>query len=164
MRGSLFQGEGVLSTGVQAPEFEIRLHTGETFRLSDIRGKHHLVLFFYPKDFTYGCTKEVCNFRNHFAELRELGAVVLGVSRDPPESHTNFARKHTLPFSLASDPVLHLAGLYDAVGLGGLWLKRITYVIDMEGVIRGVLHHEILVDAHSLRTIELLKTLNGPTI
>lgn len=163
MRGSLFQGEGMLSTGVQAPEFEIQLHTGELFRLSDLRGKHHLALFFYPKDFTYGCTKEVCNFRNHFAELSALGAVVIGVSRDPLESHASFASKHALPFSLASDPDLHLAQLYEAVGLGGLWLKRITYVIDKDGVIRGVLHHEILVDAHWQRTIDLLKTLNGPT-
>jgi peroxiredoxin Q/BCP len=163
VRGSLFQGDCVLRSGVQAPEFDVQLHTGEMFRLRDIRGKHHLVLFFYPKDFTYGCTKEVCSFRNHFGELTALGAVVLGVSRDPLESHKSFARWHALPFSLASDPDLRLARMYDIMGLGGLWLKRVTYVIDKELVIRRALHHEILVDAHWKRTIELLKTLNGPS-
>jgi peroxiredoxin Q/BCP len=153
----------MLSSGSQAPEFDVQLHTGESFRLRDIRGKRHLVLFFYPKDFTYGCTKEVCNFRNHFGELTALGAVVVGVSRDPIDSHTGFANRHALPFSLASDPDLHLAKLYDVVGFGGLWLKRVTYVIDRELVIRGVLHHEIFVDAHWQRTVELLKTLNGPS-
>lgn len=161
MRGSLFQGEHLLRTGVQAPEFEAQLHTGEVFRLRDIRGKRHLVLFFYPKDFTYSCTKQACSFRNHFDELSALGALVIGVSRDPLESHTSFARWHALPFSLASDPDLRLARLYDVMGLAGLWLKRVTYVIDSELVIKGVLHHEILVDAHWQRTIELLKTLNG---
>lgn len=163
MRGSLFQGGSVLSSGVQAPEFDVQLHTGEIFRIRDIRGKRHLALFFYPKDFTYGCTKEVCGFRNHFDELSALGAVIIGVSRDPLESHARFARWHALPFSLASDPDLHLARMYDVVGLGGLWLKRVTYVIDKELVIRGVLHHEMLVDAHWQGTIELLKTLNGPS-
>jgi peroxiredoxin Q/BCP len=61
------------------------------FRLRDIRGKNHLALFFYPRNFTYGCTKEVCNLRNHFDELSALGAVVIGVSRDPAESHTSCA-------------------------------------------------------------------------
>jgi len=153
----------MLSPGIHAPEFDVRLHTGEIFRLQDILGKRILVLFFYPGDFTYGCTKEVCSFRNHFGELSALGATVIGVSRNTLESHARFAHRHALPFSLALDPDLRLARLYDVVGLGGLWLKRVTYVIDKELVIRGVLHHEILVNAHWQRTIEHLKKLNGPS-
>jgi len=163
VRGSLFQGERLLKIGVQAPEFEAQLHTGDIFRLRDIPGNRHLVLFFYPKDFTYSCTKQACGFRNHFDELSALGALVIGISRDSLESHTSYARWHALPFSLASDPDLRIARLYDVMGLGGLWLKRVTYVIDRDLVIRDVLHHEMIVDAHWQRTIESLKTLNGPS-
>ena len=151
----------MLSSGVRAPEFEVQLNTGEIFRLKDIRGTHHLVLIFYPKDFTHGCTREVCGFRNHFEELSGLGAVIIGVSRDPLETHKSFARRHALPFPLASDPDLRLSRLYDVVGWGGLWFKRVTFLIDKELVVRGVLHHEILVDSHWQRTLGLLRTLNG---
>lgn len=151
----------MLNSGIQAPDFTVQLHTGETFRLNDIRGKHHLVLFFYPKDFSYGCTKESCNFRDHFGELRALGAMVLGVSGDPLESHLSFVRRYALPYSLASDADHRLARLYNVVGLGGFWLKRVTYVIDRGGVIQSVIHHEILLHAHLHQTIELLKKLIG---
>ncbi len=158
----MLQGESVLRPGVQAPEFSIQLHTGNLFRLSGIKGDSRLVLFFYPKDFTYGCTKEVCTFRDHVGDLRALGATVIGVSRDPLELHARFAKRHALPFPLGTDPDLSLARLYDVVGWGGLWVKRVTYVIDKRGVIRGTLHHEILADTHWQESLEVLKTLNGP--
>lgn len=143
----------------QAPSFEAMLHTGELFRLQDISGKHHLVLYFYPKDFTPGCTKEACSFRDHSDQIRTLGAVIIGVSSDTGESHVQFARQHRLAFPLASDPNNDLARLFDVARTHGLGVRRVTYVIDRRGIIRGVIHHEVLVNNHWKKTIAILNIL-----
>ncbi|WPD19383.1 thioredoxin-dependent thiol peroxidase [Thermaerobacter composti] len=133
--------------GDVAPDFALVDHRGETVRLSDFRGRK-VVLYFYPKDDTPGCTREACRFRDDYQRLQEAGAVVLGVSPDPVESHVKFREKYGLPFPLLSDPDHQVAERY------GVWkekrmfgrtywgIDRTTFVIDEEGrivkVIRGV--------------------------
>lgn len=133
--------------GDVAPDFALVDHRGETVRLSDFRGRK-VVLYFYPKDDTPGCTREACSFRDDYQRLQEAGAVVLGVSPDPVESHVKFREKYGLPFPLLSDPDHQVAARY------GVWkekrmfgrtywgIDRTTFVIDEEGrivkVIRGV--------------------------
>jgi thioredoxin-dependent peroxiredoxin len=154
----------MLKVGTTAPAFEARLHSGELFRLADLLGRKHLVLYFYPKDFTYGCTKEACAFSDQHDELTGLGAMIIGVSRDSQESHVEFARTHRLAFPLISDPDLTLARTYDVVSAGRFFVKRVTYVIDSSGVIRGVFHHELFVANHWKETIELLRALNRTSV
>ncbi|MCX6142583.1 MAG: peroxiredoxin [Ignavibacteriales bacterium] len=98
----------MLKPGTSAPLFEAKLHTGDLFRLADMRNQYHLVLYFYPKDFTFSCTREACAFRDHFEEMKDLRAIVLGVSPDLPESHQQFAREHRLAFPLVSNPQVNL--------------------------------------------------------
>jgi peroxiredoxin Q/BCP len=154
----------MLKVGSPAPAFEARLHSGELFRLADLYGKNHLVLYFYPRDFTYGCTKEACAFRDQQDEISRLSAVVIGVSRDSPEQHLEFARTHRLRFPLISDPDLSLARTYEVATVKPLFVKRVTYVIDSSGLIRGVFHHEVFVANHWKRTIELLQALNRTSV
>ncbi len=149
----------MLSVGELAPDFELSLYNGEKFRLSERRGKQHVVLYFYPKDFTRGCIQEACTFQNHSEEIHKLGAALVGVSADSLDQHREFARAYHLDFPLASDPTLEVCRSYAAVGLGGLRIKRITYVIDKKGVIRGSAHHEIFIEKHWEVVADVLQRL-----
>jgi thioredoxin-dependent peroxiredoxin len=154
----------MLNPGTMAPSIEASLHTGEMFHLQDLRNKSHLVLYFYPRDFTFGCTREACSFRDHGEEFKNLGAVVLGVSSDSPESHQRFARQHKLTFGLISDPDHAIAKCYETLILNGLLPLRVTYVIDKHGIIRGAFHHELLISNHQEHTVQILKGLEKGTL
>ncbi len=127
--------------GAPAPDFALSSANGQTVRLSDLRGRT-VVLYFYPKDDTPGCTKEACGFRDNMARLTELGVTVLGVSPDSTASHSRFAAKYELPFDLLSDPDQAVATAYGAwveksmYGRKYMGIERSTFVIDGEGVIR----------------------------
>jgi len=123
--------------------------------LEDFLGKP-VVLFFYPKDNTLGCTKEVCAFRDSFEELGKLDAEVIGVSSDSVESHRGFAEKHKLPFTLLSDEGGKVRRLYGVPSTFGLFPGRVTYVIDEEGVVKNVFSSQLEVEKH---VAEALKTL-----
>lgn len=125
-----------LKVGDPAPSFELRDQNGEIHRLADYRGQW-LVLYFYPKDDTPGCTTEACAFRDEFVVLKQMDVVLMGVSLDDVESHREFAGKYHLPFPLLSDPKGEVAHSY-----GSLWrlgpirfAKRHTFIIDPEGSI-----------------------------
>ena len=154
----------MIRIGEQAPDFESPLHTGEHFRLSEQRGKKIVVLYFYPRDFTTNCTKEACTFRDYHTDLVDFGAMVIGISPDDLESHKRFARVYRLNFPLASDPSLRVCKLYGAVWLGGLRIKRVTYVIDAAGIVRGVFQHDILIDRHRTDVQQLLQQLQNPSL
>ncbi len=127
-----------LKIGDKAPDFELPSTGGGTFRLSDNLSDGNLVLYFYPKDFTPGCTAEACGFRDEFTLLGELNLRVVGVSTDTIESHESFRREHRLPFELLSDTggrVAKLFGVYN--GLFNI-ANRVTFVIDREGKILSV--------------------------
>ena len=129
----------MLETGTRAPDFTLADQNGEMHSLSDYKGRK-VILYFYPKDMTSGCTSQACNFRDLYPQIREKGAVVLGVSKDSVESHKRFEEKHGLPFILLSDADLSVIKAYDVLKTGKDGkptgsLLRSTYLIDEDGVI-----------------------------
>ena len=152
---------GILNVGDRAPRFTAVLSSGESVSLGDYLGKQTLVLFFYPKDETAGCTREVCSYRDSYGEIRAFGAALLGVSFDGRESHERFIAHHRLPFPLIADSGRALSRLYGAVRWGGPWPreKRGTYVIDREGIMRGVFHHELRYTKHVADVLSLLREM-----
>jgi peroxiredoxin Q/BCP len=129
--------------------------------LGDFLGEKPVILFFYPKDDTPGCTKEVCAFRDSFEELSNLDAEVIGISSDSVESHKGFAERHKLPFTLLSDEGGKVRRLYGVPNSFGLFPGRVTYVIDREGVVRHIFSSQIEVEQHveeALKTLESIST------
>ena len=120
----------MIADGQAAPDFELTSDSGERVRLSDLRGRP-VVLYFYPKDDTPGCTKEACEFRDAYDEFRARGAAVLGVSPDGAESHAKFKSKHELPFTLLADPEHEAAAAY------GVWTERSMYGRKFMGIKRS---------------------------
>jgi peroxiredoxin Q/BCP len=120
----------VIEPGKKAPAFSLKDQAGQTHKLSDYAGQP-LILYFYPKDDTPGCTKEACGFRDLNANLKKAGAVVLGVSKDGAESHKKFTAKYKLPFVLLSDPKLEVMKKYGAYG------KKMMYGKEVQGTIRS---------------------------
>ncbi len=129
----------MLEIGVQAPEFTLPDQNGKLHSLSDYRGKK-VILYFYPKDMTGGCTSQACNFRDRYPQIQEKGAVVLGVSKDSVASHKQFEEKHGLPYPLLADEDMQVITAYDVrkPGKDGKPTKsliRSTYLIDENGII-----------------------------
>lgn len=152
---------GILAEGTAAPPFTGRTEAGETIRLTDYAGKSVVVLYFYPADFTPGCTEQACAFRDAYQDLRDAGAVVLGISADPDASHRKFSATYRLPFPLINDSERVIARAYGVLRLGGLvpMPKRVTYVIDRKGVIRLAAHHEIRMRQNVEEVREILRTI-----
>ena len=123
--------------GDEAPDFSLQAHDGSIVRLSNLRGRR-VVLFFYPKDGSPGCTRENCMIRDRLEEFAALNAVVLGISKDSVERHRRFASKHGFAHLLLSDPDGRVCKAYGALALLGLLVKRRTVVIDENGVVRLV--------------------------
>jgi thioredoxin-dependent peroxiredoxin len=132
-----------LKEGDKAPAFSAPTNGGGTVSLSDLKGKP-VILYFYPKDDTPGCTKEACGFRDHFAEFRKKGAVVLGVSIDPVKSHDKFVEKFKLPFILLADEEKKIVQAYGVWGektfMGRKYMgtNRVTFLIGPDGKIRKI--------------------------
>ena len=130
----------MLEIGTKAPEFSLPDQNGKIRNLADYRGQK-VVLYFYPKDMTSGCTKQACGFGEMYPQFREKGAVVLGVSKDSVVSHKKFEEKYGLPFTLLADPELEVIKAYDVwkekklYGKTSMGVVRTTYLIDEEGVI-----------------------------
>ena len=130
----------MLAIGTNAPEFELLDQNGQAHRLSDYRGQR-VILYFYPKDMTSGCTKQACAFGELYPQFREKGAVVLGVSKDSVASHKRFEEKYGLPFPLLSDPERNVIRAYDVwkekmnCGKVTMGVVRTTYLIDENGII-----------------------------
>ena len=130
----------MVEEGKPAPDFELTSDTGENVRLSDLRGKP-VVLYFYPKDDTPGCTAQACGIRDEYADFREAGAVVLGVSPDDEGSHSKFREKYELPFTLLADTDHSVAEDYDVwkerslYGKTFMGIERSTFVIDADGTV-----------------------------
>ncbi|MEO0455164.1 MAG: peroxiredoxin [Cyanobacteria bacterium P01_A01_bin.114] len=124
-----------LSVGTRAPDFTAKDDAGNGVSLSDYAGKT-IILYFYPKDDTSGCTKEACSFRDAHSTYRGNDLVVLGVSMDTPASHGVFKQKFNLPFTLVADPEGIITSTYDVSGGG--YSKRVTFIINTDGVIKKV--------------------------
>jgi peroxiredoxin Q/BCP len=151
-----------IRVGDPAPDFRLPALRGGEVALSDFRGKKNVVLFFYPKDASPGCTVEACTFRDNYEDFVALGAEVIGVSSDSEESHDGFARKHSLQFLLASDKDGSVARAFDVdASLFGLVKGRATFVIDKDGVVRDAFSSQIRAKHHVERALALVRSLEG---
>ena len=150
----------MLPVGTKAPDFTLKDKDGNEVSLSDFAGKK-VVLYFYPKDSTPGCTKQACSYRDNFGQFREKGVVVIGISKDSVKAHTNFATKNDLPFLLLSDPELQAIQAYDVwhekkmCGKVSMGVVRSTCVIDENGMI-VYSAEKVKPDADSLNVLAFL--------
>lgn len=151
----------MLGEGVKAPEIVLNDKNGNTVKLSDFAGKK-VVVYFYPKDNTAGCTKQACSFRDAYSEYESLGIPVIGISKDSEASHVKFADKHELPFILLSDPELKAIKDYDVwqekklYGKVSMGVVRTTYLIDENGIIEKV-WKKAKTDKNAAEILEYLK-------
>ncbi len=145
-----------IKVGDTAPNFNLPAQNGENVSLGDFRGKKSVVLYFYPKDDTPGCTIESCAFRDQYEVFQTAGAEVIGVSGDSSDSHQKFANKHNLPFTLLSDQGDQVRKQYGATTAFGFIPGRVTYVIDQNGVVQYVFDSMLNFKGH---VEEALKTL-----
>ncbi len=127
-----------IANGTPAPDFELPDQHGNLVRLSQFRGGSAVVVYFYPKDDTTGCTVEACRFRDDFEKFRITGTEVIGISDDSTESHRHFASKYHLPFTLLSDKGGRVRKLYGVKKTFGVIPGRVTFVIDPQGIVRHV--------------------------
>jgi thioredoxin-dependent peroxiredoxin len=134
--------------GDKAPDFTLPSQMGDDVTLSEFLGKKNIVLYFYPKDETTGCTKEACTFRDNYEELTNLGAEVLGVSGQSVESHKSFASHYGLPFILLSDEGNKVRELYGVPSSMGIIPGRVTYIIDKKGMVRHIFNSQTQAQRH----------------
>ncbi len=150
----------MLEAKMRAPDFTLSDQNGDTVRLEDFRGKR-VVLYFYPKDNTPGCTRQACAFAASYEQFKAQNVVVIGVSKDSVASHLKFAQKNELPFILLSDPELRAIQAYDVwqekklYGKGSMGVVRTTYVIDEQGIIEKVMP-KVKPDTNAAQILEYL--------
>lgn len=150
-----------VKVGETAPDFTLPSQTGSPVSLKDFRGKKSVVVYFYPKDDTPGCTAEACAFRDSYEVFSEAGAEVIGISEDSQQSHQQFAAKYNLPFTLLSDAGNKVRQLYGVPAT--LWVLpgRVTYVIDEQGVVQHIFDSMLNFKAHveaALKTLQAIKS------
>jgi thioredoxin-dependent peroxiredoxin len=156
----------MVEEGKPAPDFELTSDAGERIRLSSLHGRP-VVLYFYPKDDTPGCTTQACGIRDAWSEFEAIGAVVLGVSPDGEDSHVEFKSKFSLPFTLLSDPDHTVAdeyGVWGELSIGGKsvpGVKRSTFVIDADGVVARVFR-EVNPELHAADVLAALGAVSAP--
>jgi len=152
----------MLEEGKKAPDFTLKNQNEETISLNDFKGKN-IVLYFYPKDDTSGCTAEACSFRDDFPKFEKTDAVILGVSPDSVESHKRFEQKYNLNFDLLSDEKKEVLEKYDVwkeknmYGRKYMGVERTTYIIDPEGKIKKIFR-KVKVNGHNQEVLEALKS------
>ena len=150
--------ETKVKAGDSAPDFEGLTSEGGTLGLKDFIGKKNVVLYFYPKDDTPGCTKEACSFRDNIQSVRKLGAEVIGVSLDSVDSHKKFTSKYKLPFPLISDKEKRIATAYGVLKDTGTSASRVTFIIDKAGKVAKIFP-KVDVTQHTEEVVQALKTL-----
>ena len=150
-----------VQVGDKAPDFTLPSQMGDNVTLSEYFGKKNIVLYFYPKDETIGCTKEACAFRDSYEVFTSLGAEVLGVSGQSVESHKSFASHHGLPFLLLSDLDNKVRQLYGVPATMGIIPGRVTYVIDKKGIVRHIFNSQYQPQKHVEEAKQVLEKLNA---
>jgi len=148
-----------VKVGDKAPDFTLPSQLGDNVTLSEYFGKKNIVLYFYPKDESPGCTREACTFRDSYEELTSLGAEVIGVSSQSVESHKSFATHHGLPFILLSDAENKVRKLYGVPSTMGIVPGRVTYIIDKKGIVRHIFSSQSQAEKHVEEAIKTLKEL-----
>lgn len=149
-----------VKVGDTAPDFTLPSQTGTPVSLHDFRGKKAVVLYFYPKDDTPGCTTQSCAFRDKYEAFKDAGAEVIGVSGDSLASHQQFATKHNLPFTLLSDSGNLLRKLYGVPSTLGILPGRVTYVIDRDGVVQHIFNSQMNFKAHIEESLKTLRQIH----
>jgi peroxiredoxin Q/BCP len=157
--GLLGGGRPAVDVGDVAPDFDLPDASGKRVRLSDFRGRKAVVLYFYPKDDTPGCTKEACSFRDSYERFASTGAEVIGVSSDSEASHRKFAEKFHLPFTLLADGGGTVRKRYGVPATLGLLPGRVTFVIDRDGVVRHVFNSQLQATRHVDEALAILERL-----
>lgn len=152
-----------ISVGDTAPDFSLPSSSGGEVTLSGFRGKKSVVLYFYPKDETMGCTREACAFRDRYEVFKDHGAEVLGVSSDSIESHKSFSQHHGLAFPLLSDHDGKVRKAYGVPSSLGLFPGRVTYVIDKEGVVRLIFNSQARPEKHISEALRALESETAGT-
>lgn len=150
---------GRVGVGDVAPDFTLPSQSGAEVRLSAYRGKRVVVLYFYPKDETAGCTAEACAFRDNYEVFTEAGAEVIGISSDSVKSHEEFAVHHRLPFVLVSDRGGAVRKRYQVPSTLGLLPGRVTYVIDQQGIIRYMFSQQLNATQHVQEALRIVREL-----
>ena len=148
-----------VKVGDKAPDFTLSSQMGDKVTLSEYFGKKNIVLYFYPKDETRGCTREACEFRDRYDVFTGLGAEVLGVSSDTLESHKSFATHYGLPFLLLSDVEGDVRKLYGVPSSMGIIPGRVTYIIDKKGVVRHIFNSQFQPEKHIKEALKVLKEI-----
>jgi peroxiredoxin Q/BCP len=149
-----------VKVGDKAPDFTLPSQMGDNVTLSEFFGKKNVVLYFYPKDESRGCTKEACSFRDSYDVLTSLGAEVLGVSSQSIESHKSFVTHYGLPFILLSDVDHEVRRLYGVPSTLGIIQGRVTYIIDKRGIVRHVFSSQVHPELHVEEAIKVLKEID----
>lgn len=153
-------GKKELAIGSQTPTFELQNQFGQTFNIDSVVGKKNLVIYFYPKDDSPGCTKEACSFRDQYAVFNDADAMIIGISAQSVESHAEFAKKHHLNYTLLSDPDNKVRSLFGVHGnLAGLIPGRVTFVINKEGKIVYVFNSQLEAEKHVDEALRILQQL-----
>ena len=151
------QEMGKVNVGDIAPDFELKDKDGNRVKLSGFRGEKSVVVYFYPKDETPGCTAQACSFRDSYEDFKEAGAEVIGISSDGSGSHTGFAENHRLPFILLSDPIGKARKAYGAYDLFGMIPGRVTFVIDKQGKVIHKFDSQLSPKKHIQESLNILK-------
>ncbi len=149
----------MIAVGERAPDFTLPAGDGRSVSLAELRGKKVVVLFFYPKDETPGCTREACEFRDSFDRFGDAGAEVIGVSDDDVDSHKKFAANHRLPMTLLSDLGGKVREKFGVKALFGLVPDRVTFVIDRQGIVRHVFAARLRFGKHVDEALAMVKSL-----
>ena len=150
----------LLAIGDAAPDFRLPTEDGSYIALSNFLGKKNLVVYFYPKDFTTGCTAEACRFRDSYESFKDLGAEVIGISSDSQDSHRDFSQRYHLPFILLSDADGSVRKAYEVKKTLGLFAGRVSFVIDKKGIIRHIFSSQTRATAHVGEALNVLKSLS----
>jgi thioredoxin-dependent peroxiredoxin len=150
---------GKLEVGERAPDFTLPDQEGKDVHLSDLLGKKNIVLYFYPKNDTLGCTAEACSFRDSYEVFKDAGAEVIGVSSDSVDSHQHFATKHRLPYILLSDAGGALRKQYGVPATFGLLPGRVTYIIDKQGIVRHIFSSQFTPQKHITEALNTLQSM-----
>jgi peroxiredoxin Q/BCP len=150
-----------VKVGDKAPDFTLPSQMGDNVTLSEFFGKKNIVLYFYPKDESPGCTREACSFRDSYEEFTNLGAEVIGVSAQGVASHKAFATHYGLPFILLSDEDNKVRRLYGVSSTMGIIPGRVTFIIDRQGIVRHIFSSQIQAERHVEEAKKILEELEN---
>lgn len=153
---------GQVKVGDKVPDFSLPDKNGKLFHLYDNLGTKYLVIYFYPKDETKGCTSEACTFRDNYDVFIKNNSEVIGISADDPSSHKSFAENHKLPYILLSDEKNEIRNLFGVPrSMLGMLPGRVTYVIDKDGIVKLVFNSQTQFDKHAEEALEIITRANS---